>query len=122
LTSSQCNGEWGHNVIKGSCGTIPSMSETSDLEKRITNLEESIHSMHGRLDRFYAWAGLLQSEFRNMKQRTAFMEGMLQERFNFNQPQSPCTHAQVERKVFGGDDDNALWARMMRITGKDTAS
>jgi hypothetical protein len=100
------------------------MCDTADLEKRITNLEESIHSMHGRMDRFYAWAGLLQSEFRNMKQRTAFMEGMLQERFNFTQAQSPpCgIHTQVEGKVFGGDDDNALWARMMRITGKDTAS
>ena len=98
------------------------MSDATDLEKRITNLEESLHSMHGRLDRFYSWAGLLQSEFRNMKQRTAFMEGMLQERFDFNQTQPPCTLTKEGGNVFGGDDDNALWARMMRITGKGVTS
>jgi hypothetical protein len=96
------------------------MSDAMDLEKRITHLEESIHSMHGRMDRFYAWAGLLQSEFRNMKQRTSFMEGMLQENFDFTQNHSHQTPTQGGVKVFGGDDDNALWARMMRITGKGT--
>ena len=94
------------------------MSTPSDIERRLTQLQDSLESLHHRMDRFYSWAGLLQSEFRNMKQRTGFIEGMVQEKFDFTQNQPPLASHNGSEKGFGGDDDNALWARMMRITGK----
>lgn len=94
------------------------MSDQNNIEKRLIQLQDSLDSIHQRMDRFYSWAGLLQSEFRSMKQRTGFVEGLLQERFEFtqNQPSAPST--QERGKVFGSDEDDALWARMMRISGK----
>jgi hypothetical protein len=95
------------------------MSDEGDLEKRLTQLQDSLDSLHHRMDRFYSWAGLLQSEFRDIKQRAGFMETVLHENFDFNHNQQPsvASHKGSE-KVFGGEDDSALWARMMRITGK----
>jgi hypothetical protein len=94
------------------------MSDQNNIEKRLIQLQDSLDSIHQRMDRFYSWAGLLQSEFRSMKQRTGFVEGLLQERFEFtqNQPSAPST--QERAKVFGSNEDDALWARMMRISGK----
>lgn len=95
------------------------MSNPEDIERRLIQLQDSIDSLHHRMDRFYAWAGLLQQEFRNMKQRIGFIEGVVQEKFDFTQNQPPLASLRGSEKEFGGDDDNALWARMMRITGKD---
>jgi hypothetical protein len=95
------------------------MSNTNDIERQLTKLQDSIDSLHHRMDRFYSWAGLLQQEFRNIKQRIGFIEGMVQEKFDFTQNQPPLASQKGSEKCFGGDDDNALWARMMRITGKD---
>lgn len=96
------------------------MSTPNDIENRLTQLQDSLDSLHNRMDRFYSWAGLLQSEFRSMKQRTGFIETVVQGNFNFTQSEPPP--ATPSGKVFGGEDDNALWARMMRITGKSAAS
>ena len=95
------------------------MSDAQDIERRMTRLEDSLDSIHHRIDRFYSWAGLLQSEFRNMKQRTGFIEGAIQDKFDFNNAQPKAVQP---TKAFGGDDDSALWARMMRITGKKPES
>ena len=95
------------------------MSDQSNIEQRLIQLQDSLDSIHQRMDRFYSWAGLLQSEFRSMKQRTGFMEGLMQERFDFTQIQPNTPPMQEQRKVFGSDEDNALWARMMRISGKN---
>ena len=99
-------------------------SNQEDISKRLEQLQESMDSMHHRMDRFYSWAGLLQSEFRSMQQRTGFIEGVVQERFDFTQQQrqSQPTLKQGVEKVFGSDVDNALWARMERITGKKSES
>ena len=94
------------------------MSVPNDIEKRLNQLQDSVDSLHSRMDRFYSWAGLLQSEFRNMKQRTGFIEGVVQEKFDFTTDSQPQLGA--SGKVFGSEDDGALWARMMRITGKRT--
>jgi hypothetical protein len=55
-----------------------------------------------------------------MKQRTGFIEGVMQEQFDFTQIQPIAQPTQEPVKVFGGDEDNALWARMMRISGKSS--
>lgn len=94
------------------------MSNTCDIDKRLTQLQDSIDSLHHRMDRFYSWAGLLQAEFRSMKQRMGFIETMSQENFDFTQSHTQPPPLKGDGKVFGGEDDNALWARMMRITGK----
>ena len=85
----------------------------------MTQLQDSLDSMHHRMDRFYSWASQLQSEFRNIKQRTGFIEEVVQEKFDFTHPQRLSSPRKTEPKVFGGEDDAALWARMMRLTGKD---
>ena len=94
------------------------MSDSVDLETRLINIQDSLDSIHQRMDRFYAWAGLLQSEFRNMKQRTGFIEAAMQEKFDFTQNHQPMESQKGGEKSFVGDDDDALWARMMRINGK----
>ena len=106
--------------IKGAGAAVHvSMSTSSDIERRLTQLQDSVDSLHSRMDRFYSWAGLLQSEFRNMKQRTGFIETVVQDSFDFTQMQPQAAPPKGREKVFGGEDDNALWARMMRITGKN---
>jgi hypothetical protein len=95
------------------------MSTPCDIEQRLAQLQDSVDSLHHRMDRFYSWAGLLQQEFRNMKQRTGFIEGLVHDKFDFTQNQPPVASHNGSEKVFGGEDDNALWARMMRITGKN---
>ena len=94
------------------------MSTQGDIDKRLTQLQDSIDSLHHRMDRFYSWAGLLQSEYRSMKQRMGFIETVAQDNFDFTQSQPQPTLLKGDGKVFGGEDDSALWARMMRITGK----
>ena len=37
-------------------------------------INDSLDSLHHRMDRFYAWASQLQVEFRDMKQRIGFIE------------------------------------------------
>ena len=37
-------------------------------------INDSLDSLHFRMDRFYAWASQLQVEFRDMKQRIGFIE------------------------------------------------
>ena len=101
-------------------------NDQDDIAKRLEQIQESMDSMHHRMDRFYSWAGLLQSEFRSMQQRTGFIEGVMQERFDFTQQQRQSlgqpTLTQGVEKGFGSDVDNALWARMERITGKKSES
>ena len=96
------------------------MSDQSNIEQRLIQLQDSLDSIHQRMDRFYSWASELQTEFRSMKQRTGFIEGVMQEQFDFTQIQPIAQPTQEPVKVFGGDEDNALWARMMRISGKSS--
>lgn len=64
----------------------PSMSDsqssipthTTDPSPALLSLREcadSLSSLHQRMDRFYAWASLLQVEHRDLKQRVGFVEG-----------------------------------------------
>lgn len=41
-------------------------------------INDSLDSLHHRMDRFYAWASQLQVEFRDMKQRIGFIESNIQ--------------------------------------------
>jgi hypothetical protein len=38
---------------------------------------DSLASLHQRMDRFYAWASLLQVEHRDLKQRVGYLEGVV---------------------------------------------
>jgi hypothetical protein len=51
-----------------------------DLQK----INDSLDSLHHRMDRFYAWASQLQVEFRDLKQRIGFLEATVQSNFYFN--------------------------------------
>lgn len=104
-----------HSIKRGGVWGFGRMSDPAALERRLEQMQDSLDSMHSRLDKFYSWAGQLQAEFRSMKQRTGFLEGATQDRFDFTQAQQPKASP---KKVFGGDEDDALWARMVRITGQ----
>ena len=98
------------------------MAAQFDIEKRLTQLQDSLDSLHQRMDRFYSWAGQLQSEFRSMKQRTGFLETQLQDLFEFTPPPEEMVAPQKgHEKVFGGEEDKALWARLMRLSERDHA-
>jgi hypothetical protein len=55
-----------------------------DLQK----INDSLDSLHQRMDRFYAWASQLQVEFRDLKQRIGFLETTVQSNFYFNDTDS----------------------------------
>jgi hypothetical protein len=40
----------------------------------LREINDSLESLHKRVDRFYAWASQLQVEFRDIKQRIGFLE------------------------------------------------
>lgn len=42
--------------------------------REIREVNDSLDSMHRRMDKFYEWASLLQKEFRDMQQRLKFLE------------------------------------------------
>ena len=51
-----------------------------DLQK----INDSLDSLHHRMDRFYAWASQLQVEFRDIKQRIGFIESKTKLDFSFD--------------------------------------
>lgn len=51
-----------------------------DLQK----INDSLDSLHQRMDRFYAWASQLQVEFRDLKQRIGFLETTSWSNFHFD--------------------------------------
>ena len=51
-----------------------------DLQK----INDSLDSLHQRMDRFYTWASQLQVEFRDIKQRIGFIESKTKLDFSFD--------------------------------------
>ena len=47
----------------------------------LREINDSLESLHKRMDRFYAWASQLQVEFRDIKQRIGFLETTLSSSF-----------------------------------------
>jgi hypothetical protein len=52
-----------------------------DLQK----INDSLDSLHQRMDRFYVWASQLQVEFRDIKQRIGFIESKTKIDFSFDE-------------------------------------
>ncbi len=48
--------------------------DPSNYEKQLQQIQDSLASVHHRLDRFYSWASQLQVETRNIQQRLKFIE------------------------------------------------
>ena len=46
------------------------------LALSIRDCQDSLSSLHHRVDRFYAWASQLQVEHRDLRQRVGFVEGV----------------------------------------------
>lgn len=42
--------------------------------EEIQEIKDKLDSLHSRVDKFYAWAAILQKEFRDMQQRQGFIE------------------------------------------------
>jgi hypothetical protein len=51
-------------------------------------INDSLDSLHQRMDRFYAWASQLQVEFRDMKQRIGFLEATVASSFVFKEEEA----------------------------------
>jgi hypothetical protein len=57
-----------------------------------------------------------------MRQRTGFLETQMQDLFEFTPPPEGMVASQKgHEKVFGGEEDRALWARLMRLSERDHA-
>ena len=63
-------------VLHVAVDTNPNM----ELQK----INDSLDSLHFRMDKFYNWASQLQVEFRDIKQRIGFIESSTQTDFSFN--------------------------------------
>ncbi len=44
------------------------------VNKEMQDINDRLDSLHYRMDRFYAWAAILQKEFRDIQQRQKFIE------------------------------------------------
>ena len=53
----------------------PPAADPSPSLLSLRDCADSLSSLHQRMDRFYAWASLLQVEHRDLKQRVGFVEG-----------------------------------------------
>jgi hypothetical protein len=66
-----------------------------DLQK----INDSLDSLHQRMDRFYAWASQLQVEFRDLKQRIGFLETTVQSNFYFNDTDSTAEEEELMARL-----------------------
>ena len=49
-------------------------TSTTITNRQLRDFTDRLESLHLRMDKFYAWAGVLQKDFRAMQQRVAFLE------------------------------------------------
>jgi hypothetical protein len=54
------------------------MEANTPTKTELRDFNDQLESLHRRMDKFYAWAGTLQKEFRAMQQRVAFLESQCQ--------------------------------------------
>ena len=50
------------------------MEANTPTKVELRDFNDQLESLHRRMDKFYAWAGTLQKEFRAMQQRVTFLE------------------------------------------------
>jgi hypothetical protein len=83
------------------------MSEDRDTALRFRDIQDSLDSLHQRMDRFYEWASALQVEMRNAHQRVWALEH-----------QSLELHSPVPTPVkeAEGHDETSLLERLDRLT------
>jgi protein gp37 len=48
--------------------------DNTPTKTELRDFTDQLESLHRRMDKFYAWAGILQKEFRAMQQRVTFLE------------------------------------------------
>ena len=48
--------------------------DNTPTKTELRDFTDQLESLHRRMDKFYAWAGILQKEFRAMLQRVTFLE------------------------------------------------
>ena len=63
--------------------------------KVMQNMQDSLDSLHTRLDRFYAWAAELQVQIRNLQGRQTFLES--QSQINILQTDDTALQARLEK-------------------------
>lgn len=54
------------------------MEANTPTKIELRDFNDQLESLHRRMDKFYAWAGTLQKEFRAMQQRVTFLESQCQ--------------------------------------------
>ena len=50
------------------------MDANTPTKSELRDFTDQLESLHRRMDKFYAWAGMLQKEFRAMQQRVTYLE------------------------------------------------
>ena len=92
---------------------------TTTTDKELLKINDSLDSLHHRIDRFYAWASQLQVEFRDIKQRIGFIEDTIFNKPNFalNQPAlfSICSEVhsdEDDKHCHCGDTEEELLSRL----------
>ena len=63
--------------------------------KVMQKMQDSLDSLHTRLDRFYAWAAELQVQIRNLQGRQTFLES--QSRIDIIQTDEAALQARLEK-------------------------
>ena len=68
------------------------------------------------MDRFFSWAGLMQSELHNLRRRVGFIEGVLQDQFQFTEsPKLDKDLSPADVAINDIKDDETLMTRLKRI-------
>jgi hypothetical protein len=63
--------------------------------KALQKMQDSLDSMHTRLDRFYSWAAELQVQIRNLQGRQSFLES--QANIEISQAEDMALQARLEK-------------------------
>jgi hypothetical protein len=63
--------------------------------KALQNLQDSVDTLHRRMDRFYEWAAELQVQIRNLQRRQEFLES--QAKIDVSQSEDAALQARLAR-------------------------
>ena len=80
----------------------------------LQKLNDSLDSLHKRMDRFYSWASQLQVEHRDLKQRIGFIESTIQRSFMFKSDEETTCMFKPNDETAGlcGETEAELLARL----------
>ncbi len=65
------------------------------MSKDIQDINDKLDSLHHRMTRFYAWAAILQKEFRDIQQRQKFIESQCD--LDFTSPSQSRLQERLDR-------------------------